>query len=1127
MKFALCRLFFLAGILCLAWVCPVTAGTEPVWGTDAITLAPACAETVSLTNLLADAGSSVSLGRFYRAGGANLPVTPTECRVAHTANELLVTFRCTEKTMAYPAISHGVNWYSQLHSPAEQDAAFPDKVDLFISPDMNKPLYYQFAVTLDGQYFGTKRHALAPQAQSDEEQKTAGNFDKVSGFSAAVSQGTEEWTVLLRIPWKTIGGRPAARFGLIPVRTRWRQGEVTSPVAADFNDRPPVDLFIETGFSNTLAAPSASGCLRRLPSGTLRWRRPALLSYPDKATIREIWDMEQSLTRPTDASTFPQRVQLVQRWNDLLTLEGFNFRPVTGSIAPDDMSPWLVRRSVNAALRANETGKACQLLDAGLKKLDAVSRKWFADGSPGDILANEWKAITQLTGMEVQDRTLILHCAIKDRPMDLCLSLPQSGGVRIEANAEGYFKPADLLPLEIHPAPNGHFIAMTAGKIIITENPFAISFIDAAESPVLRIDPAQIAFRFDADGKVVATDFRNRLDPDEVIFGFGEKYDRLNQHGNVLTLWGVDDWFGLTAGIAGQSYKPVPVFHSSRGYSIFINSSYRLRADVGKTRPDQYRLTQQGPVFDDYFWIGPPERALASYTALTGKPLLPPKWAFEPWMGRTGRGWSDFGRRDPVVEQKRVIKQFAKLDIPHSAIYAEGSGADSPALNDFAAARGIHVLSWANSCISKKTQARFLPEISPFELPILNAGASPDVDYVDFSNTNAMELCRRWWAHRLHVGVAGSMVDFGDRTPEDAVFHDGQPGDAMHNFYSYDYHKTYSEVFREKRGDDFILFGRAAASGSQRWAAQFAGDHPANFFGLHQVLTGALNLSACGFSTWGSDLGGFLGWPDPAVYMRWTQFACFSPLMRNHGRTPREPWEYGKPALDNYKRCAWLHENLLNYIYNAAVLAHQDGIPIMRSMAVAYPQEPSLAGVNDQYMFGNDLLVAPIITEDNTRTISFPAGKWTDLWDGSVTTGPARVQFPAPLDTIPVFLKEGAAIPMRLGKNLQFGDSLSAGQVRALVISSPRKGKAISSDLAGGVTFRPSVSGYVLTGKTFSEIQFLLLYGTDITGVRLDGKVLQSWPDNQNTGRIAVRLPEESGSVREIEVELKTPRAAR
>jgi alpha-glucosidase (family GH31 glycosyl hydrolase) len=396
-----------------------------------------------------------------------------------------------------------------------------------------------------------------------------------------------------------------------------------------------------------------------------------------------------------------------------------------------------------------------------------------------------------------------------------------------------------------------------------------------------------------------------------------------------------------------------------------------------------------------------------------------------------------------------------------------------------------------------------------------------------------LELFRRWWRRRLTVGVAGSMVDFGDRVPEEAVFYNGKRGGEMHNFYAYDYHRTCNEVFREKRGDDFILFGRAAAPGDQQWVGQFAGDHPSNFTGLQSVLTGALNLCACGFSTWGSDLGGFLGWPEPAVYMRWTQLGCFSPLMRCHGRTPREPWNYGDAAIANYKCCAWVRENLLNYIYNAAADAHEMGIPIMRSLAIAYPNNLSAANNAGEYMFGRDLLVAPVVTGDNNKTIALPPGTWTDLWDGRTVQGPAEITKNVPLDTIPVYLKPGAAVPVYLSGDLQFGHSMSGGNFKALIVTPPESGEEIrfnydavpvSSEPArptpgAEIKLRPGKKGFAMTLSNFGA-DYLLVYGVNtLKSIAVNGKRLPAlseksfastqprWEPDPALNRIVIRLP--------------------
>jgi len=428
-----------------------------------------------------------------------------------------------------------------------------------------------------------------------------------------------------------------------------------------------------------------------------------------------------------------------------------------------------------------------------------------------------------------------------------------------------------------------------------------------------------------------------------------------------------------------------------------------------------------------------------------------------------------------------------------------------------------------------------MPEYKTEDLPILKTDTTivdKVINYVDFTHPHAREVSKRWWKLRLDLGVAGSMVDFGDRVPEDALFYDGRKGEEMHNFYSYDYQRTYSEVFRDRRGDDFILFGRAAAPGTQKFAGQFAGDVRANFVGLSGGMKGGLNLSACGFSTWGSDLGGFRGWAEPEVYIRWTQFACFSPLMRCHGRTPREPWNYSEKAVSNYKHYTWVRENLLNYIYNAAKIAHTTGIPMMRSMPIAFPGQEALAGIDDQYMFGKDLLIAPVVSDSYTRTISFPAGKWTDLWSGKVLSGSTTIEYNAPIETIPVFIKEGAAIPVRLNSNLKFGESMTGNEVNALIITNPKEKEEVSllndQNQTASVSMQTDANTLRVKMINLPEMLYLIAFDTEITAIKVDGKVLPQlkgeelislppgWYTDSSANRVVIRLPR--GLSKEVEI---------
>lgn len=1116
-----------------------TDGARFAWGTNAVVLSSPWDGVPSIDEMLTDREHTLRLNRFYRVGGENQPATPTECCVAHNSDALFILFRSTESDMSFP-YAHldpecwkDANWHSLHGLPSGSLTSwppYPNEVDVLIQPDPGVPSYYQFAATPDGTKFGSNRVlSSAPDMSADQAggaRNSSAQVNPVTAFEATVVQKTAEWLVLFEIPWQTLGGKPKSQFGFLPMRTRWRAGEFSSPVALDINESMPVDLLIETHFSGAAHVVDADNTLCRLPSGVLRWQRRAISTYPSIERCRQIWQMESSLNIPTDEKNLAKRLTLTQCWMDLLMQEGFTPLPRAWGVLTNDLTLTFLRQKVNGVFLEKNPEHACQLVDEYLAQLDKMSRWWYADGSPGNLLEQEWKPVTSVASIEVQGKTLLMRCMAGGHQLDLRLALPATGGVRIYGREEGYWRPADVLPITATPSPGSCSVDTPDGKAVIHQKPFSISLYDAAGAEVVQIDANALAFRFGLDGEILATDLKLPLGPDEVIYGFGEKYEHFDQNGNVITLWGTDNWFGNALGMANTTYKSLPIFHSSRAYLAFDNSSYRLRADIGKTDRSQHRLTQLGPIFDYYFWTGTPEKALESYTALTGRPLLPPKWAFEPWMGRGGEAWASGRLHDPVAEEKSAFEQFAKLDIPHSAIYAEGPSALSPDLNQFMAAHGVRVFGYFMPEVGISRQQSLMPDVSPAELPILHCRTEDQtraLKYVDFTNPKAMELCRRALKKALDLGEAGSMVDYGDLVPDNATFYDGQRGAEMHNFYYYDYQRTISEVFREKRGDDFILYGRGAAPGTQRWVGQFAGDHPGNFNGLKHVLTGALNLCACGYSNWGSDLGGYFGFPEPAVYMRWFQFGCFSPLMRPHGTAPREPWYFGEAAVTNYKFLAWTRENILNYTYNSAATAHRTGMSIMRSMPVSFPKEHELTNIADQYMFGPDLMVAPVINEDTSRDIVFPPGVWTNLWSGKTVSGPIKLQVDAPLDTIPVYLKPGAVVPVELNQELQFGESMTGGRVDALVVTPPTQDEKVTILNARGeiaeVAMQPRAGGTGWTLKNLPEMNYLLVCGTtSASSVRANGEALprvsrtdlqsmpSGWVTDPTGNRILIRL---------------------
>ncbi len=524
---------------------------EEKWGTNAAVLKSPWSKPPSADDLLADQEHALVLDRFYLVGGQGHPTTSTECRISYTSDTLFVVFRCQESDMSFPYANldpdlwRETNWHSMhgLPSAANNWPPYPDEVDILIQPNPSVSSYFQFAATPQGLRFGCQRQ-LSFNVDTPADQPTVGRgpsevVNQVEGFKAIVTRGANEWLVFFEIPWQALGGKPKSYFGFLPMRTRWRDGEFSTPVALGFNESMPVDLLIETYFSGTAEVRDSESSLCQLPSGILRWQQPAVLTYPDTETCQQIWRMESSLTTPTDKNNLAQRLFLTQRWIDLMTQEGFVTYPRSWGIFKDDLTLSLIRQKVNAALQKNDSKQACQVLDTYLDQLDKMSRWWYADGSPGDILTDAWTPVTSAESLEVQGSALLMRCMAGSHKVELRLVLPKTGGVRIYGSDEGYWRPADLLPLKAIQTPDSCSIETAEGKVVVTRGQFSISFYDAAGNRVMQIGAGSLAFRFGADGGILAIDFKNRLAPDEVIYGFGERYNRFNQNGNVLTLWGI------------------------------------------------------------------------------------------------------------------------------------------------------------------------------------------------------------------------------------------------------------------------------------------------------------------------------------------------------------------------------------------------------------------------------------------------------------------------------------------------------------------------------------------------------------------------------------------------------------
>ncbi len=969
-----------------------------------------------VANYSKDAG--IEIKGFYKARSDKLPLLDTSVRLSWNENSLFVLFTSNVKDMVgFPPATDIVVFYLRLNSFANGE-------------------YFKFVAKRDRFQEGFFRspNSTLPVA--------------INGYSVLHNDVSvnSKWEVLFTIPWCCVGGLPNTFFGVQMERLHLTTGEITSPSAIELYNKLDDDLFIEAILGGDEEIFYSSGGLTKLLSGKKKWQLPALLEYPSNTELREIWKLQGSLHEPTNIDNFEERIRLTQLWYDLLAFEGVSFLEQAGLWLQSEgqYSPWTARNLVNRCLRDSDYDNAYKILDLLLSQFDKVSRRWFVDGSPCNIRDDGWHTVDTLESLIVKEREVELLCSVSGKKISLFIAFPRIGGVRIWTEQQGRFSSKDCHNISLVDKGQSNYELQSDRYTvsIVSGKNWIMSFRakdDKKEKIVLR--NGSLSILFDDNKNIISVDFKYNMESDESIFGLGERYNAFNQRKKVITMHQLDAWEGINGGMSNQSYKIIPLWHSSKGYSLFWNTSWYIRIDIGVALENIFRATAHGSVFDLYIWLDTYTNNLKSYTDLTGKPLLPPKWVFEPWMGGGSQVWNKNPDIKPASAMIDAADKFKELDIPHSAIFAEGVGSNDPDLYPSMERHGLRVLAWGYQSIwalEKKVEG--LKEVG---LPIIRDenGKQYKFDgdlkvingYIDFTHPFAELAMNLEWKTRLDMGLSGMMVDFGDLVPDGATFFDGVKGVERHNSYSYEYHKTMNKVFKNKLKNDFVLFGRAASPGTQSFVCHFAGDHLTNFTGMKAALIGALNLAVCGFPFWGSDIGGYSGMPDEEVYIRWLQFGAFSPLMRIHGTYPREPWNYSETTVAIYRKYAWLRENMLDYLYACAEHSHRTGDPMMKPLLFAFPHSHYLDGCDDEYLLGDDLLVAPLCSQAKERLVLFPPGVWIHLWSGKQFTGEKAIMVEAPLDQIPLFLRAGCRMPIQVNRDLKLGESMRNGSIKAFL----------------------------------------------------------------------------------------------
>ncbi|HEV2351967.1 MAG TPA: glycoside hydrolase family 31 protein [Terriglobia bacterium] len=573
----------------------------------------------------------------------------------------------------------------------------------------------------------------------------------------------------------------------------------------------------------------------------------------------------------------------------------------------------------------------------------------------------------------------------------------------------------------------------------------------------VQLTPFRIAF-YNRAGKLISGDAKDMgmardgdrvrcwksMPPDEHYFGLGEKSDTLDKRGHSYVMWNTDayGWGRNTDPL----YQDIPFFiglRQGKAYGIFFDNTYRSSFDMGVESPVRYSFGAEGGELNYYFFYGPdPKKVIGRYTELVGRMPLPARWA----IGYHQCRYSYY----PESTVRFIADNFRQRHIPCDALFLDIHYMD-----------GYRVFTWDKTRFPRPAQLisglrqqgfRVVTIIDPGIKVDPNYGAyreglagdyfvkKPDGKiyvgnvwpgesaFPDFTNSKV----RAWWGTLykglLNDGVSGiwndmnepSVFNVSSKTMDpDEIFLDhglNSPHIKIHNVYGMLMSEgTHDGLLSLRPNERPLVITRATYAGGQRYAAVWTGDNSSTWEHLAISLPEIMNMGLSGITLAGADIGGFAIGATPELYARWLEAGIFYPYCRTHtayGNPNQEPWSYGNKIENINRRSIELRYRLLPYLYNAFHDAAQTGLPVMRALLLDYPDDPSAVGQDSEFLFGDDLLVAPVLLSKHTeREVYLPRGVWYDFWTDRRYSGPASITVEAPLERVPLFVRGGAIVP--------------------------------------------------------------------------------------------------------------------
>src|SRR6202142_3370966 len=654
------------------------------------------------------------------------------------------------------------------------------------------------------------------------------------------------------------------------------------------------------------------------------------------------------------------------------------------------------------------------------------------------------------------------HIGNVDRVEKLADGVELSAGrarVRVTAFREGIFR--------VRVAPEGGFAKDFSWAIVEAAEPPPVKILETASEvrlatgrAVVRIQKSPLLISFlGAAGKMLLADENSlpmawdgarvrvwkRMPEGEHYFGVGDKAGPMDLRNRPFTMWNTDaaEWQEFTDPL----YKTIPFFmglHDGTAWGIFFDNIYRSSFDFDKESSDYFSFGAEGGELNYYFCVGPdPKTVLSEYTAMIGRVPLPPLWS----LGFQQSRWSYF----PEARVREIAQTFRQKRIPADVIYLDidyqrGNRPFTIDREHFPTfeqmigdlrAEGFHTVAITDLHIKKEPGYAAYDSGEKIDAFVKNPDGSDFVGPVwpgpsvfpDFT----LARVRDWWGglygEFVGVGIAGFWNDMnepsvfdrrGKTMPLDVVHRldDGTKLDhgAIHNIFGMENARaTYGGLRKSQPEERPFVLTRAAYVGAQRYAASWTGDNSSTWNHLGMSVPMLLSLGISGYPFVGADVGGFVGSPAADLLTRWIELGAFYPIDRDHtakDTADQEPWAHGPEQEAIRRRYIELRYRLLPYIYTGVEEMSRTGVPLMRPVFLEYPQAGDFYGENREFLFGRDLLVAPVLTEMvDAIEDHFPPGDWYDYWTGEKRDDTHRPKRHVGLDQLPIYVRAGAIVP--------------------------------------------------------------------------------------------------------------------